>query len=67
MGYLSGVLDGLQQLDWKFCPPKEGFTTGQAVRIVVKYLKANPEVLHKGAGGLVSVAIGEAFACPKEP
>jgi hypothetical protein len=66
MGYVTGVLDGLSQFDWKVCLPKE-FTTGQALRIVVKYLKANPEVLHKEASGLISVAIAEAFPCKGEP
>ena len=45
------------------CAPAEGLTTGQAVRVVLKYLNLHPETLHKSAQLLVVVALREAFPC----
>lgn len=45
------------------CAPAEGLTTGQAVRVVLKYLNSHPETLHKPAKSLVVFALREAFPC----
>jgi uncharacterized protein YoaH (UPF0181 family) len=45
------------------CFPTEGMTSGQAVRIVTKYLNARPERLHHDAHVLVIEALQEAFPC----
>ena len=45
-----------------FCYP-EGNTLGQAVRIVMKYLKEHPETLHYFAAELVALALIEAWPC----
>ena len=45
-----------------FCPP-DGTTNGQAVRIVVKYLRDHPEELHKHDSVLAFTALKAAFPC----
>jgi hypothetical protein len=68
MGYIVGVLDlhdamvAAKLLTPQFCPPRS-MMTGQAVRIVVTYLQANPEHLHFPGAGLVAVAMRKAFPC----
>jgi hypothetical protein len=44
------------------CIP-DGVTSGQAVSIVKKYLKENPEELHYTAQSLVAFALIKAFPC----
>lgn len=44
------------------CMPT-GVTTGQVVRVVVKFLKDNPENLHMPAAALTIGAIRKAFPC----
>src|SRR4051812_8851027 len=50
-GYVGGVLDGARvtaQLNNGaplICTPQSGISTEQAVRVVVKYLRAKPEIL----------------------
>jgi hypothetical protein len=45
------------------CSPQEGITTGQAVRVVIKYLHDHPEQLHRDAHILVVEALRIAFPC----
>jgi hypothetical protein len=45
------------------CMPTEGIENGQAARIVVKYLKENPEKLHEFASLLAMEAFQKAFPC----
>ncbi len=45
------------------CVPIEGLTSGQAVRVVTKYLNAHPERLHRDAHILVVEALREALPC----
>lgn len=68
VGYVSGVLDGLAVLGWKggstrVCLPEKGITNDQAARLVVRYLRSHPDVLHESARASVVVAIAETFAC----
>jgi len=44
------------------CPPSNA-SAGQAVRVVVKYLRDNPERLHMPASVLVTDAIRSSFPC----
>jgi len=67
-GYVGGFLDGLAVMSWKggatkVCLPTDGITNGQAARIVVKYLRANPETLHQSGRISLLVSIAEAFKC----
>jgi hypothetical protein len=69
VGYVSGILDGLAIMRWKggttpVCLPTDGVENEQAVRIVVKFLRENPKMLHETGRSLVVAALGEAFACP---
>jgi hypothetical protein len=52
--------------DVKVCVP-EGVTNGQGARVVVKYLKDNPERLHEDATSLMLLAYHKAFSCKKRP
>jgi hypothetical protein len=44
------------------CSPSNA-STGQAVRVVVKYLRDNPERLHMPASVLITDAVRSAFPC----
>ena len=71
MGYLSGVTDGyvlavsLSERGYKrtLCPPTEGIEPSQAVRIVAKWLKENPEGLQERARTSILIALSKAFPC----
>jgi hypothetical protein len=69
IGYVMGFLDALavsnstasaRQL---VCLPRQGITNDQAVRIVVKYLRENPGVLHESSRASVFIALAKAFPC----
>lgn len=59
---LMAVRDKSPQI---FCIP-ETATNGQAVEIVVKYLKANPEMRHRLGSLLITIALRDAFPCDKK-
>jgi Rap1a immunity proteins len=69
MGFIEGVLSSQEiaiELDnpSTVCKlPEEGITTGQIVRIVVKYLEEHPEKLHLNSSLLVLDALRQAFPC----
>lgn len=74
LGYVGGVRDSLL---WQnvlkdnvhlpdrltVCYPNAKITNGQAVRIVVDYLKRNPAILHHPAFILTINAFQEAYPC----
>lgn len=67
-GYVGGFLDGLAVMRWKggatkVCLPEQGIENEQAARIVVKYLRAHPEVLHESGRISLLISIAEAFTC----
>jgi hypothetical protein len=55
---------GLNDHSSNACVP-DSVSVGQLARVVVKYLNANPEVLHLEETGLVWLAILDAYACYK--
>jgi len=72
LGFVNGIM--VMAYDWQAsakqskltflpCLPLDGMTSGQALRIVTKYLKAHPEKLHRDAHILVVEALTEAFPC----
>lgn len=68
IGYVGGFIDGLAVLGWrggavKVCLPPDGIELDQAIRIVVKYLRANPERLHESGRAALVVSIAQALAC----
>jgi hypothetical protein len=71
MGLLQGVrntmviLDTALELPLRTCWPKDGINNGQAVRIVVRYLKDNPEQLHQDEVFLTLLAYKAAYPCRK--
>jgi len=68
LGYLSGFLDmnTLCQLTTGnrvvFCVPR-GVLSGQAARVVVKYLQEHTEKLHEDGVTLIMLALKAAFPC----
>ncbi|MGD0905452.1 MAG: Rap1a/Tai family immunity protein [Terracidiphilus sp.] len=67
LGYVNGVADGMEMatatgsIAKLYCIP-EGVTTGQAVRVLVKWLRSHPEKLHQSRV-LVVVSWADAFPC----
>ena len=60
-GYVIGLTDILSG-EGRICAPS-AVTDGQVVRIVEKYLKEHPGVLHYAADSLVLIALKNAFPC----
>ena len=58
---LKGKMD-----DISICLP-EGVTTGQEIRVLLKYLHAHPEQAHLPTAGLVMMAEFDAFPCSVKP
>jgi len=69
-GYVTGVMQALDLArslsdtqDQKNYPSLAGIASGQAIRVIVKYLRENPEKLHERAGTLSLAALQRAFPC----
>lgn len=68
-GYLQGVqqmhhvIVGLYKAAPLYCEPTATGTYEQLQRVVVKWLKSNPEQLHRDARLLVTRALMDAFPC----
>jgi len=67
-GIIRGVWDmhdiyaeGLKSQKF-FCVPKE-VTLGQLARVVVKFLKDNPAILHENRTALIIMALKNAYPC----
>lgn len=65
-GMCAGAMQAIFALapTMNICPPAH-VSGGQAVRIVVKYLSNNPEMLHKHFTILALTALKEAWPCSK--
>ncbi|MBN9598016.1 MAG: hypothetical protein J0G36_22035 [Afipia sp.] len=50
--------------DFRFCVP-ESASLGQAIRIVIKYMESNPQLLHLDLRGLATTALHEAWPCKR--
>jgi hypothetical protein len=48
-----------------FCPPPSA-SVAQGTRVLVKYMDANPEQLHKTLNVLIVNALQEAWPCPSQ-
>lgn len=70
LSYISGFLDGFWVGETEkgvetfehVCIPHE-VNTGQAIRVVTKWLEDHPEKLHRPAHACVYVALRDAFPC----
>lgn len=68
-GYLSGFVDSyrvmvaMTKMPDAFCLPRDGVSSDQLMRVVVKWLEAHPEQLHETARGSVFIALQKAFPC----
>lgn len=69
VGYVAGLKDAFRMtpdlLGAKplYCPPEAGVKNDQLVRIVLTFLRDNPNALHESARGSVLVALSRAFPC----
>jgi Rap1a immunity proteins len=69
--YISGFLDATSLTSFStkgqknICTPDQGIANDQAARILVKYLRENPELLHQSGRTSVYVALVQAFPCKK--
>ncbi|MNR35888.1 hypothetical protein D3C85_1537620 [compost metagenome] len=73
IGYCLGLMQGVRSLimytntgipiENQTCLPLSGISNGQTARVVVKYLKENPEQLHQDEGILTLLALRHAFPC----
>ena len=69
--YVSGFLDGMSltlgssSAKRAVCLPERGISNEQAIRIFVKYLRANPETLHQTGRMSFFIALAKAFPCGK--
>ena len=69
--YVGGFLDAmsitttLAKGKQFVCTPERGITNDQAARILVKYLRDNPEKLHQSGRMSLYVALANAFPCTK--
>ncbi len=48
---------------FQFCPPKQGLSGIQAIRVVVKFLQEHPEELHRRGVVLTIAALKQGFPC----
>lgn len=68
-GYLQGlqqmqhIVVGMRNIQPLYCEPTESGSYEQLERVVVKWLKNNPEQLHRDVRLLVTKALIEAFPC----
>lgn len=66
MGYILGAYDALslpvEGREPMFCPPT-GLVAKQVYDLVIQYLKDNPKNRHYPAGGLMLMALSDAFPC----
>jgi hypothetical protein len=69
--YVSGFLDsmsitsGVLKAQRPVCLPEKGITNDQGIRIFVKYLRQNPEVLNESGRMSLMVSLKNAFPCGK--
>jgi hypothetical protein len=69
--YVSGFLDGMSltlgssNAKRVVCLPEKGISNEQAVRVFVKFLRANPETLHQTGRMSFFIALAKAFPCGK--
>jgi hypothetical protein len=63
-GYCRGLVIGIEYTAGSdtVCTPY-GVTNGQLIRIVLKYLKDHPELLHRDDTSLIHEALQKAFPC----
>ena len=66
-GAVRSVMELKEFVDpkYRFCTPAE-VTTGQATRVVIRFMEANPKIHHWSLGSLTLAALGEAYPCPRE-
>lgn len=72
MGLIQGVRTSMQVLndllepkyrEYRVCFPDGGINNGQGVRVVLKYLRNNPEILNMDESVLVMRAYKNAYPC----
>ncbi|WP_159815019.1 Rap1a/Tai family immunity protein [Pseudomonas sp. 18058] len=75
IGYCTGIVEGVEgsifilndslPANLKTCYPDTGINNGQKARIIVKYLRENPDQLHMPAAALAMIAYKNAYPCKR--
>ena len=69
IGYVGGFLDSMSITQssgggrQRVCLPQQGVSNEQAIRILVKYLRENPQTLHATGRMSLYIALAKAFPC----
>ena len=69
IGYVSGFLDAMSVTvsttggRQNVCLPQRGITNDQAIRIFVKFLRENPQMLHESGRMSLYISLARAFPC----
>jgi hypothetical protein len=63
-GYCIGIVKGVGDEAPNHCIP-ESVNTGQAIRVVLKFLQDHPEKLHERGTWLTAEALRKGFTCSK--
>jgi Rap1a immunity proteins len=69
MGYISGLLDGFGIGDYRIgeekaaCPPEDGVTRIQALKVVNKWLREHPDAMQKSGRRGAILALTSAYPC----
>ena len=63
-GYVQGFRDAVDMTAPAFCIPNQA-TSGQLIRVLVKYLQDHPKDLHLDEADLIKVAFMDAYRCRK--
>ncbi len=72
VGYIEAIVDAMHTVQdsggtvngWRACIP-QGVTVRQLRDLVIRFLRAHPELRHLAAIDLVTNALAEAFPCPE--
>lgn len=61
-GYCQGIVSTLSYMEDQLCFPK-GVTTGQQIRVIVRYINDRPERMHENFKALALEAMKAAWPC----
>jgi hypothetical protein len=69
IGYVQGFVDAvsvtqtLVRSGRSLCFPQQGVSNDQAIRVFVKYLRENPQVLHESGRTSLVISLAQTFPC----
>ncbi len=69
VGYVAGFVDSISVAPkiggtrQNICLPQQGISNEQAIRLFVKYLRENPQVLHESGRMSLFITLAQTFPC----